>query len=62
MSIYENRRILFDLILKKYKDYLDLYKSINNGSIVGATPFDQFYWDYTYYSKFSSPRASGQRV
>lgn len=62
MSIYENRRILFEGILKKYNDYLDLYRSFNNGSIVGATPFDQFYWDYTYYSKFSLPQSGSQRV
>ena len=62
MALYENRRIVFELVLKKYKEYMDLYKAINNGSIAGATPFDQFYWDYTYYSKYSSQNGPGQRV
>jgi hypothetical protein len=54
MALYENRRENFDLVLKKYKEYIELYRLINNGSIAGATAFDQFYWDYTYYSKHSS--------
>ena len=53
MSIsYENQRVLFDKLLKKYTDYLELYKAINNGSLKGATPFEQFYWRMTYLSRY----------
>jgi hypothetical protein len=39
---------------KKNKDYLFLYKMVNNGSLKGATTFEDFYWHYTYYSRYSS--------
>jgi hypothetical protein len=61
MALYENRRTNFETVVKKYKEYLELYKSINHGSLAGATTFEDFYWDYTYYSKHSSPK-SGPRL
>lgn len=52
MSIgYENRRDQFDKIVKKYKEYISLYKFINNGSLEGLTTFDIFYWEQSYYSQ-----------
>jgi hypothetical protein len=54
MSTYESKRIIFAIIEKKYKDYLFLYKMVNNGSLQGATTFEDFYWHYTYYSKYST--------
>ncbi len=54
---YENQRVVFTQILKKYLEYVDLYKVVNNGSIEGVTPFADFYWRYTYLSKYSNPRA-----
>lgn len=61
MAFYENRRINFDVILKKYKEYVVFYKAINNGSLEGVTPFHDFYWHYTYYSKYATQRASENR-
>jgi hypothetical protein len=56
---YENTRVHFDKILKIYKDYLDLYKEFNDGSLQGATPFDEFYWRMTYFSKYQDRRNFG---
>ena len=61
MGNYENRRVIFNGILKKYKEYLDLYRAVNNGSIAGVTSFQDFYWHYTYYSRYSSGRHSDAR-
>lgn len=49
---YENRRGQFDKILKKYMDYLAIYKEINHGSLQGASTFEEFYWRETYYSRY----------
>jgi hypothetical protein len=61
MATYENRRIVFAVIEKKYKEYIALYKMVNNGSVQGITPFDEFYWHYTYYSKYTNGRAAETR-
>jgi hypothetical protein len=61
MSAYESKRIIFAIIEKKYKEYIALYKLINNGSIEGITPFDEFYWNYTYYSKYSGGKVADTR-
>ena len=61
MATYENRRILFTVIEKKYKEYIALYKMVNNGSVQGITPFDEFYWHYTYSSKYTNGRAAETR-
>ena len=61
MGSYENRRIVFNVILKKYKDYLELYRAVNNGSIKGVTPFQDFYWHYTYYSRYNNGRVAEAR-
>ncbi len=53
---YENKRVIFTVILKKYRDYLELYRAVNNGSIKGVTPFQDFYWQYTYYSRYVNGR------
>lgn len=45
-------RRIFNDIAKKYREYIELYKQLNNGSIVGATPFSVFYWRFVYYSKY----------
>ena len=49
---YESRREVFEKILKKYNDYVDLYVKITGGSREGVTPFDEFYWRFTYYQKY----------
>jgi hypothetical protein len=61
MSAYESKRIIFAQIEKKYKDYIALYRLLNNGSVVGITPFDEFYWHHTYYAKYSSGRVAETR-
>jgi hypothetical protein len=53
---YENQRVIFNGILKKYLDYVNLYRVFNNGSIEGITPFHEFYWRFTYFSRYSNPR------
>jgi hypothetical protein len=61
MNMYENKRVAFAILERKYKEYLNLYKMVNNGSLKGATNFEDFYWNQTYYSKYpSSPDGRGQ--
>jgi len=59
MQAYESKRVAFAILEKKYKEYLNLYKMVNNGSIKGATTFEDFYWHQTYYSKYP-PTAPGE--
>lgn len=54
--IYDTNRENFDKLLKKYKEYLQLYKSFNNGSAQGATPFEAFYWRFTYSIRYEDPQ------
>lgn len=57
MSItYENQRVVFDVILRKYWEYVALYKMLNNGSTAGVTGFDDFYWRMTYLAKYQDQR------
>ena len=48
----ESRRDGFEKILKKYNDYVKLYVFISGGSREGITPFDEFYWRFSYYQKY----------
>ncbi len=50
MQGFENKRHEFEVILKKYKGYCDLYKMMNGGSLEGATHFEDFYRMWTYHS------------
>jgi hypothetical protein len=59
---YDNKRVDFAIIEKKYKDYIALYRAINNGSVHGLTPFDEFYWHYTYYHKYVTGRITDNRT
>jgi len=56
---YENQRVAFDKLMRDYKNYLELYKQFNNGSLWGATTFDLFYWRVTYLCKYSDRRSFG---
>ncbi len=58
MSIYNSSRVAFDGILKKYKEYIEIYKVFNNGSVEGATPFGEFYWRFSYYVKYQDARVN----
>jgi hypothetical protein len=49
----ETTRVVFNRILKKYLEYVALYKAIGDGSTEGITPFEEFYWRYTYHSLYS---------
>lgn len=56
---YENQRVIFDTIARRYKEYVKLYRLFNNGSIEGLCTFDKFYWRMTYYSKYQDRRNFG---
>ena len=56
---YENQRVVFDVIVRKYKEYIALYRLVNGGSVDGLTPFDQFYWRMVYFSKYQDRRNFG---
>jgi hypothetical protein len=49
--MFQLRKNSFNVIAKKYLEYLELYRFFNNGSIEGASPFGYFYRVYTYYRK-----------
>lgn len=49
---YSNQRVIFNQILKKYLEYVELYKQFNDGSVEGLTPFSNFYWAFVYFSKY----------
>ena len=58
-STYQTQRSQFNKLARNYLEYLNLYKQFNNGSIVGATPFSEFYWRVVYYSRYSDVRRVG---
>lgn len=45
---FDVNRENFEKIINSYKDYIKLYRLINNGSIEGITPFDEFYWRFSF--------------
>ena len=51
---FEVRRENFEKILKKYKEYVDLYRMVNHGSEEGVTTFDEFYLRLTYYDRYNN--------
>ena len=59
MTAYENQRVHFDRLLAKYKEYLNIYREFNGGSLVGATTLGEFYMRMTYYSKYHDRRNFG---
>lgn len=61
MDTYESKRVLFARLERKYKEYLNLYRMINNGSLKGATTFEDFYWNETYYSKYPAVGSTSDR-
>jgi hypothetical protein len=56
---YENQRVVFDTIVRRYKDYIALYRLFNNGSVDGLTSFDEFYWRMVYVSKYQDRKSFG---
>ena len=53
--MFESSRVQLDKIIKKYREYLELYCYFNDGSSEGAASFQEFYWRYTYYSRYKDP-------
>jgi hypothetical protein len=51
---FEVRRENFEKLLKKYKEYIELYRLVNNGSTEGVTSFDEFYLRLTYYDRYNN--------
>ena len=54
MASYENQRVHFDTIMKKYKEYVELYRQLS-GSTDGVVPFGDFYMRYTYLYRYADP-------
>lgn len=55
MSTFDVHRENFDLIVESYLNYCALYKVINNGSLKDVTPFDIYYWRFTYHQRYQDP-------
>lgn len=53
---YDNQRVVFDQLTKKYREYVALYRIFNNGSVDGITSFGDFYWQMSYFSKYDARR------
>lgn len=52
---YTNQRDHFEKLLKKFLEYLELYAALNNGSIEGASTYDEFYLRFTYLNRYADP-------
>jgi hypothetical protein len=50
----QNQRVHFDKLMEKYRQYVELYKQLNNGSTAGVTPFGDFYIRYVYLYKYAA--------
>lgn len=55
MGSFDAQREQFNIIVDSYLNYVALYKLVNNGSIDGVTPFEVFYWRFTYFVKYQDP-------
>lgn len=60
MMGYANNRENFNKVAQDYRNYLKLYAFFNNGSYDGATTFDVFYQNHTYYAKYSEEALKDQ--
>lgn len=49
----------YNLLKKKYLEYVDLYKFFNNGSTKGVTTFSEFYWRFNYYLPYQDANSIG---
>lgn len=50
--MFSGQRDNLTKLIKKYEEYVRLYKVFNNGSTKGMTTFDVFYWRFTYHIKY----------
>jgi hypothetical protein len=60
-SLYETQRVNFSRIVKKYNEYLSLYKFVNRGSTEGASGFAEFYWRTVYFSRYGEGITQNER-
>ena len=49
--MFKKRRDYFNEILRKYQDYVELYRFFNHGRLEGKASFREFYWMYCYYNR-----------
>lgn len=56
VSGIKTQRKEFERILRNYRIYLETYRMFNNGSVLGATRFPDFYEFRTYVLKYSDQR------
>jgi hypothetical protein len=49
----DGKAAVYQHIVKRYEAYLKLYKQLGDGTTEGATPFDQFYWRFVYYTHYA---------
>jgi hypothetical protein len=54
-STFDGSRDYFNKVLDAYLSYVVLYKLCNRGSIEGVTPFEAFYWRFTYGNRYEDP-------
>ncbi len=58
--MFDGEKKEYKKIVKRYNDYLALYAMCNHGSTAGATPFEEFYWRFSYIIKYDDPAALWQ--
>ena len=58
--MFESTRVNLDKIMKRYRDYIDLYTYLNDDSAEGATTFAEFYWRITYHDRYQDPEVLGR--
>jgi len=49
----------YNILKKKYLEYVELYTFFNNGSSEGVTTFSEFYWRFNYYLPYQDPSNIG---
>jgi hypothetical protein len=58
--MFDGEKKEYKKIVKRYNDYISLYAMCNQGSTAGATPFEEFYWRFSYIIKYDDPAALWQ--
>lgn len=51
MDYYETSRVEFEKLVLAYRNYQQLYRWLNAGSLRGSTPFVDYYWRRIYYHR-----------
>ena len=58
--MFQGDRKNFLKLVQRYNGYVELYALLNNGSKEGITPFEEFYWRFSYQVKYDDPAALWQ--